>query len=279
MFLKKLFDDPPRRNRHLLFAEGDEDGSAGGAGDAGGGDQSQQPLNDQSQESQSAGDPAQQAQNTQGNPPRRGSDWIPKHRFDQVNRGYQSYRQFGSPDEIRTKLETLQRLQQNPTNRYDPDKQREIREDFLALFPEMRSVVNSHQSQTRTFISTGVRQNDGFLKEINLEVNENNNRLLQDAISGIIQRDEELSARFFARDPTVFADGFRQFKKLMNISQKRTVPGLDATRNKTVSRAPARNGGGAPPQPKEIKPGPLFEREHLDQASEAAFARLSEQME
>ncbi len=282
---KKLFGNEDYRHRFILTIDGEDDGGeGGGAGDTGGTDQNQQGQGEQQggaqgqsqQGEQQAGQQQQQFGQRRG-----GSDWIPKHRFDQVNRGYQAYKRFGSPEQIQQQLDTLQRLQQNPANKYDQKTAQEIREDFLMLFPEMRSLVGTHQNQTIAFVSHGVRQNESFLKELNIEINETNNQLLQDAIGGIIARDPDLNARFYARDSSVFAEGFSRFKKLMNLQQKRVVPGLDATRNKTVSRVPSKpNGnGGTPPKPKQIQPGPLFERETLDQASEEAFARLSEQME
>lgn len=282
MFLKKLFADQDYRSRHLLTIEGEGDdmGAAGAGGDSGGTDQAQQVNNDQTQNQVQTSEQNDQGQNQnfQRGPRRGGSDWIPKHRFDQVNQGYRAYRELGSPDEIRSKLAMLEKLQQNPANRYDPQAQEEIRQDFLRLFPEMRSVVNSHKTQTQTFVASGVKQNDNFLRELNLEVSEANNHLLQDTLGGIIDRDPDLRDRFYARDSTVFADAFRQFKQLMKFQQRRVVPGLQQQQQKSKPSTPA-NRQQPTAKPKTITPGPLFERETLDEASERAFAQLAEQVE
>lgn len=282
MFLKKLFADHDYRSRHLLTIDGEGEGEmGGGGGDSGNTDQSPQ-VNGEQQGQQADGQndtPAQGGQQfQQGGPRRGGSDWIPKHRFDQVNRGYQTYKRFGSPEEIQAKLAMLEKLQQKPENRYDPQAQEEIRQDFLRLFPEMRSVVNAHKTQTHTFVASGVKQNDNFLRELNLEVSEANNHLLQDTLGGIIDRDPDLRDRFYARDPSVFADAFKQFKQLMKFQQQRKVPGLQQQQQKTKPSTPA-NRQQPPAKPKDIKPGPLFERETLDEASERAFAQLAEQVE
>lgn len=286
---KKLFADRNYLSKFILTIDGEGDSgvdSGSGAGDSGSAGQGESQTGESqggAEDQSRTGDQSQAGSSQHGFQPRRnGSDWIPKQRFDQVNRGFQAYRSLGSPAEIAAMKAEYERLKAIPSNKYDPKTEQEIREDFLRLFPEMRAVVNAHQTQTSSFVSTGVRKNDTFLKELNLEVNQVNNQMLQDAIGGIIARDPDLNERFYARDPTVFDDGFRLFKKLMNIQQKRVVPGLDMARTKTVPRVPSKpnaGNGGTPPSKKVIQPGPLFERETLDQASEEAFARLGEQME
>lgn len=279
---KKLFADHNYLSKFILTIDGEDDNDAGGSGGAGDQSSGAQDAGSQSsaEDNSRIGDAAgggDQSQNTQQR--RNQSEWIPKQRFDQVNRVSQAYKHLGSPAELQRMKEEYARLKAQPGNRYDQKTAQEIREDFLTLFPEMRHVVNTHQTQSTSFVSSGVRKNEGFLKELGIEVNETNNNMLQDAIGGIIARDPDLNERFYARDASVFDDGFRLFKKLMNIQQKRVVPGLDTVRTKTVPKAPSKPSGNGGAPPKKIEPGPLFERNVLDQAGEEAFARLEAQME
>lgn len=211
---------------------------------------------------------------------RRDGQWIPKHRFDEVNQKYAAYRSFGPPTEIQSKLARLAELEKQPQNRYNETQATEIREDLLRVFPELRSVVDSHKNQSTTFVAHGSRQNDKFMKELNIEANEANNLYLQELLGGVISRTPELSQRFYARDPGVFEEAFKVAKGIFWSNPRRTVPGLQVVQKKTPAQAGVNAGKKAAAAGEdEIKPGPLFERQILDKASEEAFSRISEQME
>lgn len=208
---------------------------------------------------------------------RRGrQDFIPKHRFDEVNRPFQAYKTLGTVDDIKSKLARLQELESKPETYYTEERKRQVREDLLRVFPELQTLSATHQANNATFVAKGVRDTDEFLKQIGVEVNPANNHAFQDLIGGVISRDPNLASRFAARDATVFQDAIKIVRGF--VGAKRNVPGLDVSRGKAPARAsaPAQTNGKAKVEPKEIKPGPLFEREVLDQAGEAAFARLSE---
>lgn len=279
--LRSLFEDPTFHvtSRFGLF-DGEGDGGEGGEGGAGsggegGGSQSEaeHAAAQQQQESGAAG------QQRQAGGFRRDGQWIPKHRFDEVNQKYAAYRNFGPPTEVQAKLARLAELEKMPQNRYNESQATEIREDLLRVFPELRSVVDSHKNQSTTFIAHGARQNDRFMKELTIEANEANNLYLQELLGGVISRTPELSQRFYARDPSVFDDAFKIAKGIFWPNARRTVPGLQTVQKKTPAQAGANNGKAGKTEEKEIQPGPLYERQILDRASEEAFAKISEQME
>jgi hypothetical protein len=204
---------------------------------------------------------------------------IPKHRFDEVNNRFNAYKVFGSPEELKAKLARLEALERQPQNRYTQDQAKEIREDLLRVFPELQGVLETQQTQTKSFVSFGVKQNEKFLQELGVEVNENNNNYLQELLGGVIARTPELTTRFLARDQTVFADAFKAAKTAFWPNTKRAVPGLDKTQIKTPAKPGSTGKPAQKAQASEIKPGPLMERELLDKAGEEAFELLSSQME
>lgn len=206
-----------------------------------------------------------------------GSDkFIPKHRFDEVNTSFQTYKKFGSPEDIQVKLARLEALEKQPQNRYTKERSAQIREDLLAVIPELKGVLESTKSATETFVSVGVRQNESFLKEIGIEVNDENNHYLQELIGGVIARKPEYINRFYGRDTTVFADAFKEVKAKFWPNVGRKVPGLDRM---AVKKPPVVLPGKKAAEPKKITPGPLADRELLDDASERAFAMLDSQTE
>lgn len=271
--LKWLFQDSDPStliwSRYRLLDENDGDLGGAGTGDAGDGSQIGE------------GEHAQQQQD-QGGMHRGASDrrlpshMIPKYRFDEVNQRYRPYRELGlSPEDIKQKLARLEELERQPQNYYTDERKTQVREDLMRVFPELQSLVSTHESNSKSFVSAGVAQTNEFLKSIGIEATEKNNRLYQNIIGGFIQEDPEMARRFYARDRTVFADAIKAIRPLLGLS-KRIVPGLDTARGKTPLKQPAAqqakpNGETKP----EIKPGPLFERQVLDEAGEAAFARIS----
>lgn len=250
--------------------EGEGGGEAEGKGGEGGGE-GEQHVSEGEAEGRDAGDTGRQTSMP-------GDKFIPKHRFDEVNTRFQQYKGLGSADEIKAKLARLEALEKQPSNRYTEERKKQIREDLLEVFPEIKNVLDTSKTQTETFVSTGVRQNETFLKEIGLEVNDENNHYLQELIGGVIARKPEYTSRFFARDTSVFGDAWKEVKSKFWPNAGRKVPGLDKIGLKKPAVTPA-NAGKKPAEAKEIKPGPLMERELLDDASERAFAMLDNQME
>jgi hypothetical protein len=280
MFLKGLFEDPSTyiKRSFGLFDDPNEgqqpDGSAAGAGSGGDGSQAQAGEGDQAGAGQRAASDTRRTDD-QGH-------MIPKHRFDEVNTRYNAYKGFGSPDDVKAKLARLAELEQQPQNRYNDKQQKEIRQDLLRVMPELEGVLRNAEVATRSYTSYGVRQNETFLKELGIEVNEKNNKYLQELIGGVITSDPALLDRFFAHDRDLFKEAFQQVKATFWPNLKRTAPGLEAANRKATPKPGANAGNGTPAKPAGNKPapsGPLADREIMDQASEDAFARISQQME
>ena len=283
MFLKGLFEDPSYRMRlklGLFEGEGEDGGGAGSDGGEpqqieGEGGALDQQQNDQSRQGElGGGERAPGAQGRGHNP-----NFIPKHRFDQVNRGYQAYRPFGSPADIKAKLERLAYLEKNPQNRYKPEQVDEIKSDFNHLFPGMQGMEAFYENQKRNFVKFGSRQNDRYVKELGWENNDHNKHMIEDAISGMIGRNPELNERFYALDNTLFDEVFAMVKKVLGArsggggGNGRNVPGLQ----QLGAKRPAKAGPVSEVQKtlndklKDEKPNPLKERDILSAASDAAF--------
>jgi len=278
MFLKGLFEDPSTRIKmgFGLFDDPNEGQQADGSSTGAGSDGSQA----QAGEGDQAG-AGQRAASDKGRIDDQGH-MIPKHRFDEVNTRYNAYKGFGSPEDVKAKLARLAELEQQPQNRYNDKQQKEIRQDLLRVMPELEGVLRNVEVASRTYTSYGVKQNDTFLKELGIEVNEKNNKYLQELIGGVITSDQALLDRFFAHDRDLFKDAFQQVKATFWPNLKRTVPGLEAASRKAPAKPGASAGNGTPAKPAGDKPkptGPLADREIMDQASEEAFARISSQME
>jgi len=209
-----------------------------------------------------------------GRPPTEGQ-WIPKHRFDEVNSQFGMYKQFGRPEEVKKRLDRLTELEQLPANRLNDKEKSEIRKELLSVFPELALMADTLQNQKQAYTERGAAQNNDFLKDIGIEVNDANNQYLQELLSGIIAQDPKLLRRFYSMDDRVFTDAFAVAKKTFWPNVRRVVPGAGTESKKLPPKAP---GQQKPPQAGEKKGDEpldrLGERDVLDKASEAAFAML-----
>jgi hypothetical protein len=279
MFLRGLFEDPAYRMRCKFGLFDEIEGAEGGAG--GGEVIPEGSEGDPSQPAQvtDGGQPGQRDPGAQGRPAR--PQMIPYGRFQEVNRGYQAYRQFGSPADIKARLERLERLEKNPVNRYTPDQEAEIKADILRFFPQLQRLEENDELQKTQYVNQGSRQNGEFCKQLGWEVNDNNKQLVEDILSSVIGRTPELRERFYARDPAVFTDVFKLVRP--TLAPRRTVPGLSVVGNKTTPKAGGPQGkkpGEAVNEANKPKPGsPLFERDVLSEAGDAAFDLITSREE
>jgi hypothetical protein len=270
MFLKGLFEDPSLflklKLRFFDEVEGEDEGGGEGEGTGEGGE--------------SGGEAAgQRAAGDKGDTKDGQSAMIPKHRFDEVNTGYQTYKRFGSPQDIQSKLDRLAKLEKMPQNRYTEDQHKEIREDLFRIVPELQGLLDSAGTSRKTFTSYGVTRNETYLKELGIEVNEENNRYLQELIGGVIASKPEYQQRFFSLDRAVYDDAWKETKGRFWPNLKRNVPGLATAQNKSLPKQPMTKKPGETKGKEEDLSGPLRDRNILDEASERAFARISEQQE
>jgi hypothetical protein len=210
----------------------------------------------------------------QGKPQK--GEWIPKHRFDEVNQGYTKYKEFGKPEDIAKNLARLKELEALPQNRTTDKEKSEIRKELLNVFPELQVMSNMLEVQKQVYTARGAELNNDFLKELGIEVNEPNNQYLQELLSGIIAADQKLLRRFYAMDPKVFESAFAVAKKTFWPNVRKIVPGAGVQAKKVLPKAPDKQKTQDEPNGK--KPGGqlgrLEERDELDKASEAAFAML-----
>lgn len=213
---------------------------------------------------------------TGGKPPKEGQ-WIPKHRFDEVNQGFTKYKEFGSPEDIRKGLNRLRELEALPQNKTTDKEKTEIRKELLQVFPELQVMTNMLEIQKESYTERGAEQNNEFLKELGIEVSESTNRYLQELISGVIAADKTLLRRFYAMDDKVFKSAFEIAKKTFWPNSRKPVPGAKLQNTKILPKAPFTQ---KPTEDK--KPGPngqlgrLEERDVLDAASEKAFEMLEQ---
>lgn len=227
-------------------------------------------------ESQTEGEAERDSGDTGGTakPPK--GEWIPKHRFDEVNQGYTRYKEFGKPEDIAKNLARLKELEALPQNRTTDREKAEIRKELLNVFPELQVMTQMLEVQKQAYTERGAELNDDFLKELGLEVNEQNNRNLQELLSGIISSDQKLLRRFYAMDPKVFESAFAVAKKTFWPNVRKVVPGAGTQAKKVIPKAPEKQA--TQDKPGEKKPGGqlgrLEERDIMDKASEEAFALL-----
>jgi hypothetical protein len=208
-------------------------------------------------------------------PPKDGN-WIPKHRFDEVNQGYTKYKELGNPDEIKKSLNRLKELEALPQNRTTDKEKSEIRKELLSVFPELQTMTNMLELQREAYTERGAAVNNDFLKEIGIEANEANNKYLQELLSGVIAADPKLVRRFWAMDPNVFTEAFAIAKKTFWPNVRKVVPGAQVQSKKIPPKAPSQQKSGEGEQKKDPN-APLSrmdERAALDAASEEAFALL-----
>lgn len=216
---------------------------------------------------------------TGGKPPKDGQ-WIPKHRFDEVNQGYTKYKEFGSPDEIRKGLTRLHELEALPQNRTTDKEKQEIRKELLSVFPELRAMSDMLSVQKEAYTERGAVMNEGFLKELNIEHSESTNQYMQELLSGIIAADKKLLRRFYAMDNDVFKDAFAVAKKTLWPNIKRIVPGASLQAKKVGNQAPVKQKLDNESDGYKTKAGQpldrMGERDLLDKAGEEAFALLDQ---
>lgn len=102
-----------------------------------------------------AGDPPAAAS------PPQGGNWIPKQRFDQVNNNLRSYKEFGSPDEVKERLSRLseweKQVEEHRKREAMTQEQRdqaasrdEIRNQLLELLPELKDIEKIAGLEERT---------------------------------------------------------------------------------------------------------------------------------
>src|SRR5574337_821457 len=214
-----------------------------------------------------------------GRPPVEGQ-WIPKHRFDEVNTQFGQYKQFGRPEDVKKRLDRLAELEQLPQNRLNQKEKSEIRKELLQVFPELQVMANTVQVQREAYTDRGATLNNDFLKELNIEANEANNNYLQELLSGIIAADPKLLRRFYSMDDRVFQDAFKIAKQTFWPGVRKPVPGARTESIKLPGKAPGQQkvAGQKPPVDKAPTTR-MEEREALDDASERAFALLDQARE
>jgi hypothetical protein len=251
---------------------------SGGAPDEDAGDEGKgadsQVEGAEGQDDQSEGERASSDKGDQ--PPSKDGKWIPKHRFDEVNQGYTKYKGFGTPEQIKQRLDRLAELEALPQNRLNDKEKGEIRKELLHVFPELQSLLSQAEVSRQSYTERGAALNDTFLKEVGIEVNEATNRYLQELLSGIIAADEKLLRRFYSQDMKVFEEAFAVAKKTFWPNVKKFTPGATVQAIKTAPSVPSKQKGGEEkPEKKEGEPlSRLDERNVLDKASEEAFALL-----
>ena len=117
-------------------------------------------------------------------------------------------------------------------------------------------------------------------KELGIEVNDANNRYLQELISGVIAADKALLRRFYAMDQKVFKAAFETAKKVFWPNVRKQVPGATLQNKKILPKAPfsqkLEDATKGEKKSSNGQLGRLEERDALDQASEAAFAMLEQ---
>lgn len=202
--------------------------------------------------------------------------YIPKHRFDEVNEGYKAYKEFGKPEDVRKQLVRLRDLEALPQNRLNDKEKSEIRKELLHVFPELQGMLSMQEVQRQAYTEHGATINKEFLKEIGIEANDANNRYLQELLSGVIAADQKLLRRFYAMDSSVFAEAFAVAKKTFWPNVRKAVPGAQVQAKKAPPKAPGTQRSDEEKQ-KKAEGAPLSrmdERSVMDEASEQAFALL-----
>ena len=231
-------------------------------------------------EGQEASDKGERDSGDTGGKPPKDGQWIPKHRFDEVNQGFTKYKEFGSPDDIRKGLNRLKELEALPQNRTTDKEKAEIRKELLQVFPELSVMTNMLEIQKEAYTERGAEQNNEFLKELGIEVTESTNRYLQELISGVIASDKTLLRRFYAMDDKVFKAAFEIAKKTFWPNARKPIPGANLQNKKVLPKSPASqkpaDGNGQGKKDPNAPLGRMEERAVLDEASEKAFELLEQ---
>lgn len=255
-------------NHPFIGGDGEDGGDTGNAGEAEGeGEAAAGAAGETGEGARKPGDTGERDANGQ---------MIPKHRFDEVNRGYQEYKSLGDSKAIKAKLDRLAQLEAMPQNRYTDKETKEIEADLVRALPWLGHLRQQYETSQKAFTSGGAKLSEGFAKEIGIEANEDNHHFIQELVGAAIFKDPDLKQRFFALDNTVFKDAWTKVKGQL-WKNSRSVPGLSVAGKKLPPSAPA-GKPGAKGKKEEVPDGPLGDRDLLDQAGEDAFARLAEQM-
>lgn len=208
--------------------------------------------------------------------------WIPKHRFDEVNRVAKAFRELGmSPEEVRGLKSRLDEL--SKTNRFTAAERKTIAEQMFDVFPQLKSIVEnadalmatvgrSKQSTEQYILSTEKRV-DSYLTKLGLQVTRENNEDIQELLISRLRRDKAAMTRFLGGDATILDEVFKTLQRdlgggrraaLAEVEGKKTTQTTKSVQKKADDRGDRK---------------PASEHEVLADAHNRAWDRISAQAE
>lgn len=208
-------------------------------------------------------------------------DMIPRHRLNealdkarQLENTIRSYQELGKPEDLKEAMSRYKELTKG--TRFTPSEKDQLRSEMLELMPELRHVQQDRINRQETFINRAESEVDNILKEVGLEINENNNKDLQELIAGRIARDRNLVMRYQAGDIGAVKEAWLDVKRRFHFGNTKRSVEANVQRLKVGSRAPSSPSATAVPK-KLLEE--LTEREVLSNAHDTAFDRIEQQLE
>lgn len=208
-------------------------------------------------------------------------DMIPRHRLNealekarQLESTIKSYQELGRPEDLKEAMSRYKELTKG--TRFTPSEKDQLRAEMLELMPELRYIQQDRTNRQETFISRAESEVNSLLKEVGLEVNDDNNKDLQELIAGRIARDPKLVQRYQAGDLGAVKEAWMDIKRRFSFGNTKRTTEANVQRLKGATRAPSTPQSSAVPK-KPLEE--LTEREVLSNAHDTAFDRIEAQLE
>lgn len=208
------------------------------------------------------------------------SQWIPKHRFDEVNG---KMRQLDSMRQEMEKLgfKSIQELQEFKKRADDMGKGRnftdterdKLRGEMEEIYPELAEFREFKKSQSAALYRRSESYVDKFVKELGWEAKVENNHYLQDFLAPIISKDPDLKMQFQSGEVHAALDeAWKRFKGKFGISQMRRK---EEARVQQIKQGNVQPGNQNKSKKDESgRDGATLMRDSLNEAGDKAFDLL-----
>ena len=210
---------------------------------------------------------------------------IPKHRFDEVNQGYERYKSFGTPEELAAKLAEIQKKPGEPEKSTTEASATELTAEekeahalLLKLFPHLKDLPDTtkqmrdfmQQNETRVkeekerqdreqtaYVGKAVETIKALAKEAGLNVeNKKSLDLICNGVTTLLHQNEELSRQFYRdRNPEVLKEVFKDYHNLQFSGYQRKLDAAslkDKNNQRKLPKAPAPGGAPETEQPDDV---------------------------
>ena len=209
-------------------------------------------------------------------------DWIPRHRFNEVNTQFQTlkpqfeaYAKLGTVEQIAEKLKRAEEFGKDRT--FTPTETERVRRELFEAMPEFRVWQQERELRTQHATRTAIGKLDGWLGELGVTKTKDNEAdftkrasQLEHILTAVIAADPVMTSRAAVHDLTVFDEAWKEFKRTYGIGQTRRQQDAKLLQMKHPSPKPAAASSKPEGKPEEEK----TEREILEEANAKAMEML-----